>query len=183
MAAELDRAGRVLEGERLLVAAQADSRAQQPGVVLRGGGRSALDLGDDLVGQAQHVVPPAPPVALVHPLHLEPEDAIGIAEAAGGVAALLVELEGASQVAVLDQGVAEIGVAADALERVAGDGDGDALLEVGDAPGIADAGSGQPDAVERVRAKLVDAELVGHLERLLADLDRALVLAGDHVKA
>ena len=83
---------------------------------------------------------------------------------------------------MLDQGVAQIGVAADALERVAGYGDGDALLEVGDALGIADPGSGQPDAVECVRAKLVDAELVGHLERLLADLDRALVLAGDHVE-
>src|SRR6476659_10210936 len=105
--------------------------------------------------------PPAPapaapataPVALVHPLHLEPEDAVDVAEPLRGVAALLVDLERPRQVAVLDHRVAQVGIAAHALQRVVRDRQRDALLEVGDAALVADAGARDTDAVQRVRAQ------------------------------
>ena len=142
--------------------------------------RPALDLGEKLGREHQRIVPRLVPVQLVQTLRHEPAQARRVAEPLRRLASEPVQLRRTTNVAKVRQHAAEIQVHAHDLRRAGVVGNGDARLQIGKPPGIADAGAREPDTVQGVGPDVVEPKIVCHVERLEPDVDRFVVLVADH---
>ena len=112
-------------------------------------------------------------------MHLREGDVLGHAEAIDELPSLGRHAPRPLQLSREHQHRLEIVVAAPRLGRVDGASDLNAPLDLGE-PGRVGAGPRRPDVVQRVGPQLLQAELLRHLERLLPDADRVLVLLRQH---
>src|SRR2546427_4349708 len=116
-------------------------------------------------------------------LRPRPADVLKASEPIRQAAALRLQLPGSAQIAALGEHRCEIRARPHALRRVDRFRNLDAALEVLDPAEIAGLDPSGANVVESVGSNRVEPELVSHRERLTAETDGLLGLAGNHVEA
>ena len=137
---------------------------------------------DQLVELMQGLVPVTAGVGSPRHHASQPEKPVVQTESLGAAACFRQHLERPVDLPEIEERGAEVAVCAGALDRVDRVGDLDALLEVLETAPVADAETADTNVVERMRLELVEAELLGHRERLAPDTDCMLAVAGKHLE-